>query len=286
MKAPLTKSLFMKGLPCEDRLVLTLEQEDNKHEEDSFLKTLAQGGFQVEALARMQYPQGIFIDTKHGQYEKAAKLTKEALEQENVVLFEAAFLVDGYFVRTDILEKKGNKLKIIEVKAKSFAPGEKFLTRADTINRKWEDKLWDLTFQKFVVGKSFPEYEVEAAFLFADKTKKASINGMNQMFRIPADGNPRTEIQIKADRLDDLGDPILIEVNGLDEILEGIYYNRHRHSIGEVSFDGVIRKLKGITRGEHKKEGYYHNIYPNFRKCKNCEFRTVLREDGGTDCTN
>jgi hypothetical protein len=95
MKAPLTKSLFMKGLPCTERLRLTIEQLDNKAEADSFLKVLAEGGFQVEALARMQYPDGIFIDTKHGQYEKAAKLTKEALEQENVVLFEAAFLIDA-----------------------------------------------------------------------------------------------------------------------------------------------------------------------------------------------
>lgn len=286
MKAPLTKSLFMKGLACEDRLKFTLEQLDNKPEEDSFLKTLAQGGFQVEALARMHYPDGIFINTKPHQYEKAAKLTKEALEQENVVLFEAAFLVDGYFVRTDILEKKGDKIKIIEVKAKGYPTAENFLTRAGTINRKWEDKLWDLAFQQFVVQKCFDRVkygDVDAVFLLADKTKKASIEGMNQMFRIPADGNPRTEIIKRATRLEDFGDSILIEVNGLDQIIEGIICNRHRHSIGEVSFDAIIGKLKNIARGEHKKEGYYHTISPYFRKCKNCEFRTVPTEDGGTE---
>jgi hypothetical protein len=276
----------MKGLPCQDRLALTLDQQDNKPKEDSFLKTLAQGGFQIEALARMQYPDGILIDTKPDEYEKAVKLTKEALEQENVVLFEAAFLFEGCFVRTDILEKKGNKIKLIEVKAKGYPTAENFLTRAGTINRKWEDKLWDLAFQHYVVERCFDRAkygDLETVLLLADKTKKASIDGMNQMFRIPADGNPRTEIIRKATRLEELGEPILIEVNGLDEILQGIIFNRHRHSIGEVSFTQAIQLLKEIIKGSHKKESYYHSPAPFFRKCKNCEFRTVLREDGGTE---
>ena len=36
-------------------------------------------------------------------------------------------LVDGYYVRCDIIEKKGNKLRLIEVKAKSFDPTNDFL---------------------------------------------------------------------------------------------------------------------------------------------------------------
>jgi hypothetical protein len=282
MKAPLTKSLFMKGLPCTERLRLTIEQLDNKAEADSFLKVLAEGGFQVEALARMQYPDGIFIDTKHGQYEKAAKLTKEALEQENVVLFEAAFLIDGYFVRTDILEKKGNKIKIIEVKAKSYSSDEKFLTAAGRINKKWEDKLWDLAFQKFVVKKSFQSvslngYEVEAAFLFADKTKKASIDGMNQLFRIPANGNPRTGVSSRIERIKDLGTPILIEVNEVDAIVNDIIDgNNHMYSLSNSD----LRFRSIDLRNYLQKKEDWGNDSPTYKKCKNCEFRTIIAEDG------
>ena len=55
---------------------------------------------------RLQYLNDIFIDTENYEYEKAVALTNEALERENVIIYEAAFMVDGYFIRTDILEKK------------------------------------------------------------------------------------------------------------------------------------------------------------------------------------
>ena len=33
-------------------------------------------------------------------------------------------MVDGYFIRTDILEKRGDLIHLIEVKAKSFDPNK------------------------------------------------------------------------------------------------------------------------------------------------------------------
>ena len=45
------------------------------------MKALAEGGFQVEEF-RLQYPNGIFIDTENFEYEKAVELTNEALKQE------------------------------------------------------------------------------------------------------------------------------------------------------------------------------------------------------------
>jgi hypothetical protein len=279
MKKPLTKSLFMKGLPCREKLRLTLLEKRGK-EEDPFLKTLAQGGFQVEALARMQYPNGIFIDTKPDEYEKAAKLTKEALEQDNVVLFEAAFLVEGYFVRTDILEKEGNKIKIIEVKAKGYDPSDRFLNLGGKlILKEWEEKLWDLAFQKFVVRKAYPDYDIEAVFLFPDKTKSASIDGMNQMFRIPSKGSPRTDLKIAVDSLKDLGDSVLTEVETVDKIVEGIISGEYKYRINKLSLwpqavDFKENVRKGTTLGD------WGSSSPEYKKCKNCEFRTVIAEDG------
>jgi hypothetical protein len=49
---------------------------------------LANGGFQVEALARLHYPNGIMINTNHYEYEKAAQLTFDILlRNENVVIY-------------------------------------------------------------------------------------------------------------------------------------------------------------------------------------------------------
>lgn len=268
----------MKGLPCKEKLKLSLEKTDSQIDGNSFLKSLAQGGFQIEELARMHYPTGIFIDTKPNQYEKAAKLTKEELEKENVVLFEAAFLVEGYFVRVDILEKKGNKIKIIEVKSKAYTPGDNFLTASGTINAKWEHKLWDLAYQKWVLEKVFSvvDYEIEAVFLFADKTKKASIDGMNQLFRIPMIGNPRTGIIKRVEHLKDLGDPILIEVNGLDQIISDIHIGKHRHSVSGALMFAIARDLRDSIKGKEK----WYNPDPSYKMCKSCEFRTEFTEEG------
>ena len=117
----LSKSRFKLGLECPNKLYFTGNKSyANKKSEDTFLLALAKGGFQVEELARMHYPGGVFIDTENYEYEKAFQLTQEALLKENVVIYEAAFLVNNYFIRTDILVKTGNKIRLIEVKAKSF----------------------------------------------------------------------------------------------------------------------------------------------------------------------
>ena len=43
--------------------------------EDSFLKALAEGGYQVEALARCYFPEGIFVAAKHN--ESSLEATKQ-----------------------------------------------------------------------------------------------------------------------------------------------------------------------------------------------------------------
>ena len=60
------------------------------------MKALASGGFQVEELARLHYPEGILIkDPKERDkydYVDLSNQTKDLLKNENVVIFEAAFL--------------------------------------------------------------------------------------------------------------------------------------------------------------------------------------------------
>jgi hypothetical protein len=118
----LSKSRFKLGLECPKKLYYTGKKNyANRKTEDSFLIALAQGGFQVEALARLKWPDGIMIKTETYEYELAAQMTMDLLlNNTDVVIFEAAFLWDGYFIRTDVLVKKNNTIELIEVKAKSF----------------------------------------------------------------------------------------------------------------------------------------------------------------------
>ena len=67
----LTKSRFKLGLECPNKLFYTSKREYiNKKSGDPFMKALSKGGFQVEELAKMHYPDGVFINTEHQAIKK------------------------------------------------------------------------------------------------------------------------------------------------------------------------------------------------------------------------
>ncbi len=271
----LSKSRFKLGLECPNKLFYTSKKDyANKKNDDPFMKALAKGGFQVEGLARMHYPDGIFIDTEHHEYEKAAKLTNKTLQLDNVVIYEAAFLVDGYFIRTDILVKKGNTIRLIEVKAKSYHPENEneFIGKKGGIDGDWKPYLFDLSFQKWVIQQSYPNFQVEAFLLLADKSKKATVNGLNQFFRIPANGNPRTDIIKKITALAEAGEPILSEVN-VDAIVNEILANNREYSEG-LNFSTAVLTFKDSYANDQ-----FMNSQIDYSKCKKCEFKTNKEDE-------
>ena len=102
----LTKSRFKIAMDCPNKLFYTKKKEyANKQLDDPFLQALAQGGFQVEELARLEFPEGILIEGNDWNYDLLAAQTEELLQRENVVIFEAAFKFENLFIRTDILVK-------------------------------------------------------------------------------------------------------------------------------------------------------------------------------------
>jgi hypothetical protein len=74
----LTKSRYKLGLECPTKLFYSNKKEEfaNVKLEDPFLLALANGGFQVEALARLEYPDGVLIEAHGGEYQKAIENTK------------------------------------------------------------------------------------------------------------------------------------------------------------------------------------------------------------------
>ena len=209
---PLTKSRFKLGLECPNKLYFTGKAEyANKKVDDSFLQALAQGGFQVEALARLQYPNGVFVDAENYEYDKAIEITKQHFETTNVCLYEAAFATENLFVRSDIVKKDGSAIKLIEVKSKSYDSADQYalIGKKGGIVAAWKPYLFDLAFQKYVAQKSFPTFTFTAYFMLADKTKKATVDGLNQMFRIRKDKDPRKEIEFTIENLEQIGDSVL-----------------------------------------------------------------------------
>ena len=115
----LTKSLLKIACECETKLYYAKKKDyANTQLDDAFLEALAEGGYQVAALAKCYYPEGIDLAEYKG-YDEPLSETIELLKMDSVVIFEAAFKYDNLFTRTDIIVKNGSTIDLIEVKATS-----------------------------------------------------------------------------------------------------------------------------------------------------------------------
>ncbi len=267
----LTKSRFKLGLECPNKLYFTgKDQFENLKLDDPFMKALANGGFQVEEYARLHYPNGTLIEGVRDTYENLHKITQELLKQENVVIYEAAFLFDGLFIRTDILVKEGNRIKLIEVKAKSCEGigTEQFFGKRGGMEADWKPYLFDLAFQTFVVRNCHPEFNVIPYLMLADKSKFATVDGMNQFFRMRNSEETRTGIQKRVETLSQCGESVLSEVQ-LNEVVNRIIEGTLEYSKGK-NFTDSLNLLKDVYAKDE-----FSNTAVSFSKCKKCEFKTV-----------
>ena len=180
-----TKSAFKQAMNCLAGLYYYRNPQlyANQELEDEFLASLAEGGFQVGEAAKVYMEVPEENDIKTLDYDEALARTQELWRQENVRIAEAAFKYKNCFIRADIIIKEGHDIKLIEVKSTSFNPEKEGLASKD-------EYIWDVTFQKWVVVHALHEmypdekYTVTAYLMMADKSKKAPLKGINQMFRI------------------------------------------------------------------------------------------------------
>ena len=257
----LTKTLFKKGIECPLKLTNDYESISEKNE---FLDALADGGFQAEELSRLHYSPGVLIE--HRDYANSLENTRELLNNTNSIIYEAAFLHDNLFVRTDILVKENNIIKVIEVKAKSFDSTAEniFKTNSGSIRPEWRTYLFDLAFQKYVVEKNYPEYKIESYLMLADKSKRATIDGLNQLFQITNDPNIRTGIERKVHFLEDTGNPIM-EARNLSGLINDII-EKDNHKIHGLSFLELVQNFTDLYTNE--KEINWQNY--NGHVCREC----------------
>ncbi|MFM2051959.1 MAG: hypothetical protein RL682_2450, partial [Pseudomonadota bacterium] len=179
-----TKSRFKLALSCPTKLYYTGKPDyANANDSNDFLAMLADGGFQVGELAKRMYPGGIEITSKNNA--QALEDTARLMAQPNVVLFEPAIAYQGFLVRVDVLVKRGDVLEVIEVKAKSYSGDPASLSgKRKPIASDILPYVQDVAFQKHVVQLAFPGSTVCAYLLMPDKSKHATVNGMNQWFKV------------------------------------------------------------------------------------------------------
>lgn len=270
----LTKSLAMTGLQCPRKLYYHTHPEiyQNEKVDDSFLQALAEGGFQVGALAKIYHPDGIDLS---GLYPSDAIIrTKELLNQNSVTIFEAAFIHENLLVRVDVLRKDGNNVNLLEVKAKSYDSNkDSFFDKKTQTNlvTKWEKYLWDLAYQTYVCGKAMPELSLKPHLYLIDKNSIASTDGLNQRFRL-FHQNEKTKVEIlDGTDMDSVGQKILIEIDAsraVDFILQNNFENTKKTNWWDkLPFEKKIIELSNGLKSDQK-------LNPRLdSKCKKCEFR-------------
>lgn len=263
-----TKSIFKIALDCPRRMYYERNKElyANQQNEDDFLMALAEGGFQVGSLAKIYYQVLDENDIKESGYDAPVKRTLELLQQENVTIAEAAFRFGSCFVRVDILEKKGNVINIIEVKAKSWNSEEQsFLDKkGKKVSPGIRPYIYDIAFQKYVVenslNKLYPtaKYHYESFLMMADKTKFADVAGINQMFRIGKNDLGRSFVKVSADALEKLNNgkvQILTAFNTTDicnDIIQGNTEEQDEYM--GMKFQEFVNKMSDLFINDKKAE--------------------------------
>lgn len=271
----LTKSRFKLACECPNKLFYTRKKEyANQKQEDEFLEALAQGGFQVEELARLEYPEGVLIEGNDGDYDWLVERTNELLKRENVVIFEAAFKHQNLFIRTDILVKEGNNIQLIEVKAKSYDPFDDNLLigKRGGIVGSWKPYLFDVAFQNYVIQQSQPNWNISSYLMMANKRKEAKVDGLNQLFRISNKATNRTGIIKLINSIDEIGESVLGKVS-IDQIVNDIQSGKHK-IYKNMSFLQMVHLF-----AEHYEQDKFFNQPLSFSACKNCEFKTTKEQE-------
>ncbi|OLS27450.1 MAG: hypothetical protein HeimC2_11130 [Candidatus Heimdallarchaeota archaeon LC_2] len=277
----LTKSKFLKAVSCPTKLYYSNSGRYSSNDDrGEFSEGLKRGGFQVGELAKQYFDGGIQIQARNR--DEAHIQTLELLENQNVIIFEGVILNEKYLVKADIIQKIGDTINLIEVKSKSVnsAVEDFFTKRGDKkILSGWLKYILDIAFQTLVVREQFPDFKVIPHLMLADKSKKTSVKGLNQMFKMIPSGKNRQISKFMGSK-EQLGDEILTKIDVtpfVDFVINEIDFSGKR-------FHEIIDYIHLINRDNRKPR---IKIGPH---CKNCEYRVESKQDneknGYRECWN
>lgn len=278
MEAPryLTKSRFKLACECETKLYYTKKAlYADQSVDDPFLLELAKGGYQVGELAKYYFTDDAAnITVGQKAYENSLEETSERIERGDSLIAEAALRYGNLFIRTDILwiDTVKKMIHIYEVKSKSWSSSDVFITAGKKgdlrLSSTWKPYLMDVAFQKYVTIKAYPGYSVSAFLMLVNKEAKASVDGLNQFFKVCEDGNSYKVVTNPGLTRAELGEEVLKAINVDNEI--DFIWNRPAESslFSNYSFADYVEALAEAYEKDEKLNT------PVSKECKLCQFYT------------
>ncbi len=273
-KKYLTKSLFNVGHECPRKLFYQVHKDlyQNNKLENPFLSALAEGGFQVGALAKIYHPEG--IDLSDFSTKDSVVQTDELLKQDNVTIFEPTFVYENLLVRIDILRKVGSHIELFEVKAKSFdSRKDQFFYKRNNlcIMSDWGKYLYDVAFQVYVCKKSLPGFTVIPFLTLVNKNTFSTVEALNQKFLIKNDYGRTRILVVSGTNQSTVGDKVLTNIDVSREvglIIENkVDLMKKTNEWDRLPFESKISQLTQGLLNDQK-------LTPRLDgKCKKCEFR-------------
>lgn len=192
----LSKSDFKVARTCPAKLYYRELGYTSLKDDDPFLELLAEDGYVVEALAKLQFPDGIALEYGADPVADAAR-TMEYLKRPDVVLFEGTLLSGRRLARADIIVKRGGEINLIEVKATSFdssknagllAAGKPGLLRAQTgtkgVRAEWREYVEDVAYQYLLLERLVPGARITPFLYLVDMAATTLADGLSNAFRI------------------------------------------------------------------------------------------------------
>jgi uncharacterized protein DUF2779 len=203
----LSKSDFTLALECDAKLWFRENGYPDARAADRYLHLLAEGTFMVEALARAAHPDGILLEFGHDHIADYQQ-TRELLARDRVTIFQATVLSRRRLSRIHIIDKQDNIVRLLDVKAKAFDSAAHLASLASggfgvfrerrgpyDVRAEWRSKLEDVTFQTLLLERVMPGVCVRPYLVLVDRSKRATIDGLPQLFefvrRTAPDGTPR-----------------------------------------------------------------------------------------------
>jgi hypothetical protein len=280
----LTKSLFKTAFECPAKLRYAKDpQYGNNKQDNEFLMSLAEGGFQVGEMAKVLVDGG--VEVKQSLHAQAVTETNALLTQPTATIYEAALTHGDYFIRVDILKKAESIVDLIEVKSKSFDPTDEyfFKNRSGNFGGGSFEYLLDIAFQTYVAKLALPDCQIRSFLMLPNKSKAATINGLNQLFPIVSIDSKHRRIvcePLPGLTKDKLGEPLL----ELIDVTE--YVNEMLQIVHDIpGMAGNVGTLaKQLAEVLHNPWAFAAPIQSH---CKSCEFRVApdaKKKSGFKDC--